>query len=86
MSAVYEHLGYNRLGLRWVTSKELREQKKRILNHDFSCKEDFQKSKNGSVIMWFAKLLARTISRQEEKKRIAQQCFSAVPKDLFKTR
>jgi len=67
MSANYEHLGYDRRGERYMTAKELREQRKRVLSHNLITIGDDQKSKNGSGIEWVARILGRTISKQRIK-------------------
>ena len=64
MSANYEHLKYNRRGERYVTAKELREQRKRVLSHNLIAVGEDQKSQNGSGIEWVAWILGQTISKQ----------------------
>ena len=66
MALVHEYLGYNRFGLRYVTAREVRERKKRVLSHDFSQKADAQNQETKAT-EWFLAFLALTIASQKAK-------------------
>ena len=68
MALVHEYLGYNRFGLRYTTTKEMRQRRERFLEHDLSRKKDMQQShQDGKAIEWIFAFLALTIAHQKEK-------------------